>query len=300
MSVLVVGSVAIDDVRTPDGHGANVLGGSASYFSLSARQFAPVSIVAVVGEDFPRSHLDLLSDAGVGISGVDVRPGESFFWAGSYGKALKQATTHETRLGVFETFDPELSEAERDTPFVFLANIDPDLQLKVLDQVRKPQLVVLDTMNLWLDIKRESVDRVISRVDIAVVNDEELELLTGDSNLLRASAALLERGPRAVVIKKGANGAFIRSRDDYFTLPAYPTDRVTDPTGAGDTFAGGFVGYLAAGGDVTSSSLRGAMARGIAMASFTVESFSVERLHAVQPAEIEKRVARLREITSFD
>jgi len=299
MSVLVVGSVAIDDVTTPFGRGERVLGGSASYFSLAASRFAPVRITAVVGEDFPEEHLDLLSGRGIDVGGVRREGGESFYWRGSYDADLKQAETHETRLGVFETFSPELREEDRDAPYVFLANIDPELQLQVLDQVRKPELVVLDTMNFWITGKKDALTKVLERVDVVLMNDEELRLYTGQHHLLRAARAILEVGPRSVVIKKGEHGAFLRSKDDDFALPSYPTEEVADPTGAGDTFAGGFVGYLASRKETTPEHLRHAIAHGVTMASFTVEAFSVGRLASATDQEIGQRLSRLRDMTHY-
>ncbi len=303
MSVLVVGSVALDDIRTPSGHAPRVLGGSASYFSLAARVFAPVRIVAVVGEDFPTEHLSMLAGRGIDVTGVAREPGESFFWAGSYDADLKQATTHETRLGVFETFAPVLSADQRRSPYVFLANIDPELQASVLDQVSDARLVVMDTMNFWIQGKRPALERVLPRVDVVLVNDEELALLTGDHDVIRASRTFLESDfapRRGVVIKKGANGALLRTRDDLFAMPAFPTECVVDPTGAGDTFAGGFVGHVAARDATDSGVLREATARGIAMASFTVEAFSTDRLARVTPAELTTRLDMLRDMTRID
>ncbi len=299
MRVLVVGSVAIDDIRTPNGEAKGVLGGSASYFSLAAAHLAPVRIVAVVGEDFPQPYLDLLRDRDIVVDGVERLPGKSFFWSGSYGEEFKVATTHETRLGVFEHFNPVLSEADRETAYLFLANIDPDLQLRVLDQVRGPKLVVLDTMNFWIASKLDALDQVLRRVDVALLNDEELVMLTGSTQLVPASRRILEAGPSAVVVKKGEHGAFLRTRDDYFSLPAYPAETVRDPTGAGDSFAGGFLGHLCRIGRTDGEALRTAVAHGIAMASFTVEDFSVQRLLSIRPNEIGERIAALRDMTRF-
>lgn len=300
MSVLVVGSVAIDDVTTPFGRGQRVLGGSASYFSLAASRFAPVRITAVVGEDFPQEHLDLLAARDIDVSGIRREAGDSFYWRGSYTADLKQAETHETRLGVFEHFSPELGEEDRHARFVFLANIDPELQLRVLDQVATPELVVLDTMNFWITGKREALSRVIERVDVVLMNDEELRLFTGQHNLMRAARSILDAGPRAVVIKKGEHGAFLRTKDDRFALPSYPTEEVVDPTGAGDTFAGGFVGFLAREGARDAHHLRRAIAHGVTLASFTVEAFSVDRLHGVTDDEMATRLSRLRDMTHYD
>jgi len=299
MSVLVVGSVAIDDIRTPFGSASRVLGGSASYFSLAAVRFGPVRVVAVVGEDFPSEHLRLLGERGVEVGGVRQLAGASFYWSGSYSPEMKQATTHETRLGVFEQFNPELDAEDRNARLVFLANIDPDLQLKVLDQVGSPELVVLDTMNYWIESKLDALWKVIERVDVVLLNDEELRLLSGEPHLVLGARRLLERGPRAIIVKKGEHGAFLETADDYFALPAYPTEEVHDPTGAGDTFAGGFVGYLSTCPEIDGGALRRAVAHGTVMASFTVESFSIDRLLTIGEDEIADRLRRLQDITRF-
>jgi sugar/nucleoside kinase (ribokinase family) len=293
VSILVVGSVAIDDVTTPFGRGTGVLGGSASYFSLAASLFAPVRVVAVIGDDFPDEHLRRLARPNVSMEGLARRPGSSFFWSGSYGIDLKQATTHETRLGVFAEFAPELSAADRSCPVLFLANIDPVLQGRVLDQASGAALVILDTMNYWITNARDPLERVLGRIHVLVVNDEELRLLTGEQSVLRASRRILERGPRAVIVKQGAYGALIRTVDDLFVCPAYPTEHVVDPTGAGDTFAGGFVGSLASSSDRDRSAYRRAVVRGSALASFAVESFSVDRLSAITHRDLEDRTDAL-------
>jgi sugar/nucleoside kinase (ribokinase family) len=300
MSVLVVGSVAIDSVETPYGRADHVLGGSASYFSLAARHFAPVRVVAVVGrDDFPQEHLDLLASRGVDVGGIARVPGESFYWAGAYGRELKQAQSRETRLGVFKTFDPVLRAEERGARLVFLANIDPDLQLKVLAQVERPDLIVLDTMNYWIMSKRDALEHVLSRVDVVMLNDEELALFTGDDNVVRGSQTLLGMGPTCVVIKRGEHGAMMRRAGDHFVVCSYPTEEVTDPTGAGDSFAGGFVGHLAKHG-ADPANYRRAVAAGVTMASFTVEAFSVARLVTIDDAMVTARFEALRRMTTFD
>jgi sugar/nucleoside kinase (ribokinase family) len=299
MSVLVVGSVAIDDIETPFGSADGVLGGSASYFALAASHFAPVDVVAVIGDDFPEEHLDRLRVRGIRTDAVERRRGESFRWSGSYSGELKTASTRETRLGVFETFDPVLDPVARASRHVFLANIDPVLQRRVLDQISEPELTVLDTMNFWIEKKRSALIQVLARVDVVLLNDEELRLLTHEPNLVRASRSILDLGPRAVVVKKGEHGVFLRTPDDFFAMPAFPTEDVHDPTGAGDSFAGGFVGYLSAAGSRDGEVWRRAVARGVVMASFAVEAFSVERLHGLSRGEIESRLRALHRLTEF-
>jgi sugar/nucleoside kinase (ribokinase family) len=299
MSVLVVGSVAIDSVETPYGRADHVLGGSASYFSLAAAHFAPVRIVAVVGDDFPEEHVDLLASRGVDVGGIARVEGESFYWSGAYGRELKQAQTRETRLGVFKDFDPVLGAEERAAKIVFLANIDPDLQLEVLAQVENPDLVVLDTMNYWIMSKRDALEQVLARADVATLNDEELGLFTGDDNVVRGSRTLLEMGPKCAVIKRGEYGAILRHAKDHFSVCSYPTEDVVDPTGAGDSFAGGFVGYLAKHG-VDPGNYRRAVASGVTMASFTVEAFSVSRLVEIEDTTIRERFDALQRMTVFD
>lgn len=300
MSVLVVGSVALDSVETPSGRADNVLGGSASYFGLSAAFFSPVRVVAVVGaDDFPEEHLNLLSSRGVDVGGIQRVSGDSFHWSGAYGKEMKQAQTRETRLGVFETFDPVLATEERAARFVFLANIDPVLQLRVLEQVESPELIILDTMNYWIMSKRDALGKVIAKVDVVLMNDEELSLFTGDDNIVRASRTLLEMGPTCAVIKRGEYGAMMRLGDDLFAVCAFPTDTVTDPTGAGDSFAGAFVGYLAKHGPETGN-YRRAVASGVTVSSFTVEAFSVGRLTEITEADVAERFSALQRMTTFD
>jgi sugar/nucleoside kinase (ribokinase family) len=297
--VLVVGSIALDSVRTPFGAVREVLGGAAVYASAAASFFAPVRMVGVVGSDFPREHLRRLEQWDIDISGVEVREGQTFRWSGYYEYDLNQAHTVSTHLNVFEDFRPELPRAHRDTPYVFLANIDPELQLGVLDQVRAPRLTVCDTMNFWIAGKREALMEVISRVDVALMNDAEARQLCDTHSLVQAARMILDQGPRAVVLKKGEHGAAMFTRDGHFSAPAYPLEEVKDPTGAGDSFAGGLIGYLAYTDDFSDDNLRKAIIGGSVIASFDVEDFSLERLARLTPNEIVERYRRFRAITDF-
>lgn len=298
--ILVVGSVALDSIRTPYGEVAEALGGSASYFSFSASHFAPVSVCAVVGEDFPKLHRDQLEARGVDLSGLETAPGRTFRWRGEYMAELGHAHTLETQLNVFADFHPKLSESQRKASWVFLANIDPDLQLEVLSQVRRPQLVLSDTMNYWIARKPDRVFEVLRRVDVALLNEEEARALAGETHLSRAADKLLEQGANAVIIKKGEHGALYHSREERFITPAYPVTALTDPTGAGDSFAGGFVGLLARFGRLDSEALRQSMACGTAMASLAIESFSPARLVETDLVEIEGRVKALHGLVHYD
>ena len=297
--ILVVGSVALDSIRTPFGMVEEALGGSASYFSLSASHFAPVRIVAVVGEDFPVAHRELFQGRGVDLSGLETAPGRTFRWRGEYSVELGHAHTLETQLNVFSTFHPRIEEHHRRAPFVFLANIDPDLQLEVLTQMERPRLVVSDTMNYWIARKPDRVIEVLRRVDVALLNEEEARALSGESQLVRAAGVLLDQGAHAVIVKKGEHGALYRSREELFVTPAFPVAGLCDPTGAGDSFAGGFIGWLARTGRQDSASLRQALVCGAAMASLAIEAFSPERLVATGPAEIDARVRELHGMVHF-
>jgi sugar/nucleoside kinase (ribokinase family) len=296
MSVLVVGSVALDTVETPHGRVVEALGGSATYFSLAASLYTPVRLVAVVGDDFPASGLQLLGEHQIDLSGLEVRPGRTFRWTGRYGEDLNTAETLDTQLNVFAHFDPKVPGAFRHTPLVFLANIDPELQLRVLGAVEGAQLTAMDTMNYWISSKRDAVTEVIRSVDIVLMNDAELRQYAQVRNLAEAARRVLALGPRAVVIKKGDNGCALFGRDGFFFAPAYPVNDVCDPTGAGDSFAGGFIGKLASSGDFSDAALRQAVLHGCVVASFTVESFSVDRIRSLQPDDVSRR---LRELRSF-
>jgi len=278
MDILVIGSVAFDTVETPFGRGNDVLGGSATYFSTSASFFTGVQLVAVVGEDFPDEPRQFLSSRGVDLAGLQTRPGETFRWKGRYGYDLNEAQTLETHLNVFETFHPELPEAYRQAQFVFLANIDPELQLEVLQQVEKPKLIACDTMNFWIDGKRDALIRTLGYVDILLINEAEVRQLADEANLVKASRIVLAMGPKTLVVKRGEYGVLVFTEHSVFSAPAYPLEEVFDPTGAGDTFAGGFMGYLAATNNLSEETIRKATVFGSVMASFTVEAFSFNRL----------------------
>ena len=300
MSLLCVGSVALDSVETPFGRAERVLGGSAVFFAAAATLFQRVQVVGVVGDDYPFSDLDFLSDRGADLSGIERVPGESFFWAGRYHFDLNTRDTLETRLGVFADFQPKIPHGFRRARFVFLGNIDPLLQLDVLDQVEAPDVVACDTMNYWIEGSRDALIELLGRVDILLVNDEELRQLAAEPNLLRAARWVQERGPDKVVVKKGEHGAILFADDWVFFAPGYPLEEVFDPTGAGDAFAGGFLGHLARAGDVSPMELRRAMVYGSAMGSFACEAFSVDRLRDLPLKAVDERVAEFRQITAFE
>lgn len=298
--VLVVGSVALDSVETPFGRADDVLGGSGTFFSSSASHFAPVQLVGVVGDDYPFDKLAPLAERGVDLSGVERTKGSSFRWRGRYRHDLNSAETLETHLGVFSHFAPKIPEQFRRAPFVFLANIDPRLQLQVLEQVEKPRLVACDTMNFWIESRRPELLELLKHVDLITINDAEARQLTEHSNLVHAARWILDRGPKHVLIKKGEHGAFMFNRDSVFFAPAYPLESVFDPTGAGDSFAGGFIGYLASTGDLSDRAMRRAVVVGSAMGSFAVEKFSNTRLLEITRADIDARVQEFRELVAFD
>jgi sugar/nucleoside kinase (ribokinase family) len=300
MSLLVVGSVALDSVETPFGLKEDVLGGSATYFSTSASFFAPTQVVAVVGEDFPQAHLDFLKARGVDLEGVTREKGRTFRWKGRYGFQLNEAETLDTQLNVFQSFSPRLPEKYRDAQYVFLGNIHPELQSQVVDQVKAPKLVAADTMNFWINGSRPALLNTLRRVNLLFVNDGEARQLTGEHNIVRAARAILGMGPQRVVVKRGEYGALLFEQDHIFACPAMPLADVFDPTGAGDTFAGGFMGTLATAPHVDSETLRRAMVMGSVMASFTVEKFSLERLREVSRAEIRARFSDFKRLTHFE
>jgi sugar/nucleoside kinase (ribokinase family) len=301
MSVLVVGSVAYDSVRTPAGSRDDALGGSATFFSVSASYFTPVSIVAVVGDDFREADVKLLESHNVDISGLERRTGKTFRWSGVYGaEDLNTRETLDTQLNVFADFAPVLSPEHRRQPFLFLANIAPDLQLDVLDQMKnRPRLVALDTMNFWIEGSKESLWKVVEAVDLLFMDDGEVRSFAGEPNLVRAVERIIDNGPSAVMVKRGEHGALLFKDGMVFLAPAFPLKRVVDPTGAGDSFAGGFMGYLAANGDLSTDGFRRAAVVGSVMGSFAVESFSLERLSTLTPDEIEGRFRALTTLTRF-
>ena len=300
MSLLVVGSVAFDDVRTPFGEALGVLGGSATYFSVAASYFANVNLVAVVGEDFPEDGIQLFRDHQVNIDGLERRLGKTFHWKGEYGFDLNEAKTLATHLNVFETFEPKIPPAYRQSPYVFLANIDPSLQLQVLEQMDSPELVACDTMNFWIGGKPEELKKTLRYVDILVINDGETRELAQEANIYKAAQSILNMGPTTLIIKRGEYGALMFNETKVFAAPAYPLEAVFDPTGAGDSFAGGFMGYLASVQNVTDATIRQAIIMGSVMASFNVEAFSLERLKAVTYDEIQERFKAFRRLVHFD
>ncbi|MBI2160673.1 MAG: bifunctional hydroxymethylpyrimidine kinase/phosphomethylpyrimidine kinase [Candidatus Rokubacteria bacterium] len=299
--LLVVGSVALDSVETPFGKVREVLGGSATYFSYSASFFTQVRLVATVGEDFPEPHRRLLEDRGVDLHGLQTSKGKTFRWVGQYGYDLNEVKTLDTQLNVLAEFRPTLGEALRRSPFLFLANIDPQLQLDVLRQMKEPpRLVALDTMNFWIQGKPEALRRVLAKVDVITINDGEARQLASEPNLIRAARAIASMGPRTVVVKRGEYGALMLADDTFFFVPAYPLDSVYDPTGAGDTFAGGFMGYLAAQDRIDGPAMRRAVVYGSVMASFTVEDFSLTRLTRLKPADIADRYAAFHDLIRLE
>ncbi len=300
MSVVVVGSVALDSVETPFGKRDESLGGSATYFSYAAGFFTDVKLVGVVGEDFPQKHLDLLKKKKIDLSGLQVVPGQTFRWAGSYEGSLNEAKTLGTHLNVFETFAPSLPEKYKSADCVFLANIDPDLQLGVLRQMKRPKLVAADTMNLWISIKKPRVKELCRQIDVLVINDGEARQLSDCSNLIQAGRRIRSWGPKYVVIKKGEHGVLLFSPKDVFCVPAFPLEEVFDPTGAGDTFAGGFIGYLNKNNNKLNDTLvRKALYYGTVLASFNVEKFSLERLKTIKSSDINNRFKKLLRKTSI-
>ena len=300
MTVLVVGSVALDSVETPFGRADDVLGGSGTYFSSSASHFAPVQLVGVVGSDYPVEKLEPLRARGVDLRGLERGEGESFRWRGRYRHDLNSAETLETRLGVFSHFRPNIPAEFRRAPFVFLANIDPRLQIDVLGQVERPRLVACDTMNFWIESRRPDLLALLKRVDLITLNDGEARQLTEQANLVKAARWIMEQGPRYVIIKKGEHGAFMFHERSIFFAPAYPLENVFDPTGAGDSFAGGFIGYLARTGDLSEAGMRRAVVYGSAMGSFAVEKFSNERLLEITRDDIETRMREIHRLVAFD
>lgn len=298
--IVVVGSVAFDTVRTPFGEAADVLGGSASYFATAASFFAGVNLIAVVGEDFPESHIEFLRSRGIDLTGLERRSGETFRWRGEYTYQLNEAHTLETRLNVLETFRPKIPESYRSPDMLFLGNIDPELQLDVLNQVKRPKLVACDTMNFWIEGKRDALWRVLEKVDILIINDGEARELGQDSNLVKVAQHVLSCGPKHLIIKRGEYGVIMFHGKQVFGAPAFPLEEVKDPTGAGDTFAGGFMGYLASTGEISDNNLRQAVIFGSVMASYTVEAFSLDRLRSLDYEQIEGRFREFKHLTHFE
>lgn len=300
MGLLVVGSVALDTIETPFGKTQEALGGSAIYFSCSASYFTDVSLVAVVGEDFPQKHVELLEKRGIDTSGLSRSSGNTFRWVGRYGFDLNEAETINTCLNVFEQFQPTLTETHREKDFVFLANIDPDLQKSVLHQINCPTFAASDTMNFWIERKNESLKSLLRNIDILLINEGEARQFGEDANIFKAARKILSWGPKALIVKRGEYGSLTFHNHSIFSAPAYPLETVFDPTGAGDSFAGGFMGFLAKSGCLDTENIKRAVIFGSVMASFAVETFSLERLANLDEGEIFQRYRRLREISYFE
>ncbi len=300
MSILVVGSVFFDSIETPYGRAERTVGGAALYFSVAASFFSPVQIVATVGEDFPAGELDFLRQRGVDLAGLEVRAGHTGHWAGRYHEDMNRRDTLDLQLNVFADFRPRLPEPYRQAQYVFLANIDPALQASVLDQLAAPGLVGCDTMNHWISEARSELEQLLGRVGILVINDEEARQLSGERNIVRAARRLLAMGPHRVLIKRGEYGVMQFSADAVFAVPAFPLEEVFDPTGAGDTFAGGFMGELARSGDASEGGLRRAIVYGSVMASFVVEDFGLRRLRRLTRDEVEHRYRQFVSLTNIE
>ena len=298
--LLVVGSVALDTVKTPFGEVSEVLGGSATFFSTAASYFTSVDLIAVVGEDFPPQHLDFLKSRGIDVTGLERRPGATFRWKGEYTHQLNEAHTLDTKLNVFETFRPQIPDAYRSPDLLFLGNIDPELQLDVLQKLSRPPLVACDTMNFWINGKRDALWRVLEQVDILIINDGEARALGEDSNLVKVAKKVLARGPKHLIIKRGEYGVLMFNEKQVFGAPAFPLEDVRDPTGAGDTFAGGFLGYLTATGNRSLEAFKQALIFGSVMASFTVEAFSLDRLRILDYKEVQERFRAFKRLTHFE
>ena len=299
IELVVVGSVALDTIETPFDQGTELLGGSVSYACAASSYFAETGMVGVVGDDFPDGYVDIYRGFGVDLAGLQTVKGKTFRWSGVYEDDMINRRTISTELNVFEDFSPDLPEEYRNAPFVLLGNITPELQLKVLTQVEGAKFLVADTMDLWINIARQDLLEVIGKVDMLMLNDSEARLLTGEYNMRQAAEAILDMGPKYVVIKKGEHGAMLVSRQGIFLVPAYPVDKVVDPTGAGDSFAGGMMGYLADCGSVDDASMREALLYGSVIASFGVEVFSLDRLVGLTRDVIDSRLSDLKSMTSI-
>ncbi|MCK6541850.1 PfkB family carbohydrate kinase [bacterium] len=300
MDILVVGSVALDSVETPFGKVEDAVGGSATFFSAAASYFAPVNLVAVVGNDYPMHAIEYLKSRRVDFKGLQVEQGETFRWAGRYNYDLNQRDTIYTHLNVFQNFKPHIPDAYKSSQYVFLGNIAPELQFDVLDQVQSPKLVALDTMNFWIEGSQKALRKVLERIDIFILNDSEARQLANQPNLIKAAKEIFKMGPKAIVIKKGEYGAALITPDAQFNVPAYPLEDVYDPTGAGDTFAGGFMGYIAKTDDASFENLKRAVVYGSAMASFCVQDFSINALKELSEDKIFDRVLAFKQLSHFE
>jgi sugar/nucleoside kinase (ribokinase family) len=299
--ILVVGSVAFDAISTPFGKVDRCIGGSATYFSVAASFFSEVDVVAVVGEDFGEEETAVFKGRKINLDGLQRVPGQkTFFWSGEYGFDLNVAKTRDTQLNVFADFKPQLNERQRRPDVLFLANIQPELQLDVLKQCERPRLVALDTMNLWINIAKDALTKVFSEVDLIVINEAEVRQYTEEANLVKGARQILELGPKTLVVKRGEYGVMMITKDAVFAAPAYPLENVFDPTGAGDTFAGGFLGYLASRREINDREMRRAIVFGSVLASFTVEKFSLDRLREITLSDVEERYQDFRALTHFE
>jgi sugar/nucleoside kinase (ribokinase family) len=299
MSILVVGSVALDTIETPFGRMEEVLGGSAAYFAVAASYFAPVKVVAVIGEDFPERERSILSSPNIDLAGLEVRNGRTFRWTGRYHEDMNIRDTLDLQLNVFADFSPVLPAQYRDTPFVFLGNINPGLQGGVLDQLTQPRLIACDTISHWIEGARSELEALLKKVEVLIINDEETRLLGRERNIVRAARKILAMGPRTLLVKRGEYGVLLFSANSVFAVPAYPLEEVFDPTGAGDSFAGGFLGYLAQSGDLSEAGLRKAIVYGSVVASFVVEDFSLRRFHTLTRDDIDRRYRQFVALTEF-
>lgn len=299
VNLVVVGSVALDNIRTPFGEVSSALGGAAVYSAVAASFFADIGVVGIVGEDFPNEYVEFLLERGICTKGIATSSGKTFRWHGSYDGDMNNAVTLKTELNVFEEFKPELPEEYKDVEYLFLANIDPDIQMAVIKQLRNPKLIVMDTMNYWIEKKKQSVFDVIEMADIVLLNSDEAKQLFETHNTIHAGKELLKMGLKAAIIKKGEHGALLFTKERIFSAPAYPLDDLKDPTGAGDSFAGGLIGWLAKTGDFSSENIRKAVICGTTLASFSAEGFGIDSLKRITPDDIEKRCEELRGITEF-
>jgi sugar/nucleoside kinase (ribokinase family) len=299
MSVLIVGTIALDSIKTPFGEKNEILGGSGVYASVAASFFAPTTLIGPVGHDFPPAHVDFLRSRGIDLSALQRLDGPTFRWGGYYEYDMNQAHTVETKLNVLSSFDPQVPDALRSTPYVFLANVDPDLQLKVIAQLKGTKLLVADTMNFWIESKRAALHEVIKKVDIMVMNDGEIRQFMETPNIPLAARRLLELGCKGVIVKKGEHGALMFTRQGSFSAPSYPQELLRDPTGAGDSFGGAFIGHLARTGNVSEANIRQAVILGSVMASFNIEDFSLDRMKTLKTKEIHDRFESVRKSTEF-
>ncbi|OGX18289.1 MAG: sugar kinase [Omnitrophica WOR_2 bacterium RBG_13_44_8b] len=299
MSIIVLGTVALDSVKTPYGERKHMLGGSAVHFALACRLFTDVNLVAVIGKDFPQKYIDFLEAKGINLTSLIRTAGKTFKWEGKYAGDLNTAVTICTDLGVLLTYKPRISEEQKDIKYIFLANIDPELQSCLLNRLHRPQLVALDSMNYWIEHKRKSLLKLLKRVDIYVANDQEARALSGEYNLVKAARFLSSAGPKMVLIKKGEHGVLFYKDGFTFSIPAYPTDKVIDPTGAGDAFAGGFMGYLTRLKCINEAAIKKALAYGTVAASLNIEGFGVEKTSGITMQDLDKRLAQFRKTVLF-